>query len=461
MSRLAPVSLVGAVIGALLLLWLPPEAFEAIVPVLIAIALALVVFGPALNRWAATQHAESLSPGRWVALVLGILLAGMYGGYFGAAQGVLLIGIMSVLLPLGLQQVNGVKNVLGLIVNLVAALVFLVVQPAQINWAVVGLIAAGSLVGGVVGARVGARDAPVAAAHGHRRDRRRGDRRAAGAVSGAAVSVPTLPPGVTWVESAEDPRVADYLHLTDVALRRLLEPERGLFLAESAKVIDRALAAGHRMRSLLLTPRWVNDLSDLVGRAVTGGIPVYVASPDVVREMTGFHLHRGAIAALHRPVLPTVAEVLAGARRVVVLEDIVDHTNVGAVFRSVAALGVDAVLVTPRCADPLYRRSVRVSMGTVFQVPWTRLERWPAEMADLQGAGWTVAALALSPEAVSLETLAAAPPERLALVLGAEGDGLSERTVALADLSVRIPMSGGVDSLNVAAASAVAMWALR
>lgn len=154
-SRLAPVSLVGAVIGALLLLWLPPEAFEAIVPVLIAIALALVVFGPALNRWAATQHAESLSPGRWVALVLGILLAGMYGGYFGAAQGVLLIGIMSVLLPLGLQQVNGVKNVLGLIVNLVAALVFLVVQPAQINWAVVGLIAAGSLVGGVVGARAG------------------------------------------------------------------------------------------------------------------------------------------------------------------------------------------------------------------------------------------------------------------------------------------------------------------
>lgn len=271
----------------------------------------------------------------------------------------------------------------------------------------------------------------------------------------------SLPEGVTWVDRPDDERVRDYLHLTDVALRRVLEPAEGLYLAESAKVIGRALDAGHRMRSLLLTPRWVEDLGELVGRAVAEGAPVLVAAPAVVREMTGFHLHRGAIAAMHRPVLPAPSQVLAGARRVVVLEDIVDHTNVGAVFRSAAALGVDAVLVTPRCADPLYRRAVRVSMGTVFQVPWTRLERWPEDLTLLQEAGLTVAAMALAEDSVALDALEADPPERLALVLGTEGDGLSPRTVADADLVVRIPMGGGVDSLNVAAASAVAFWAVR
>ncbi|HSP59429.1 MAG TPA: RNA methyltransferase [Ornithinimicrobium sp.] len=272
---------------------------------------------------------------------------------------------------------------------------------------------------------------------------------------------PPLPPGATWIERPDDPRVRDYLHLTDVALRRVLEPAEGLYLAESDKVIGRALDAGHRMRSLLLTPRWVQDLAHLVGPATADGTPVYVASPAVVQEMTGFHLHRGAIAAMHRPQLPALEEVLAGARRVAVLEDVVDHTNVGAAFRSAAALGVDAVLVTPRCADPLYRRSVRVSMGTVFQVPWTRVEPWPGGVATLQEAGFTVAALALADTAVTLDQLAADPPERLALVLGTEGDGLSGRTVEAADVVVRIPMGGGVDSLNVAAASAVAFWALR
>ncbi|MGC5585694.1 TrmH family RNA methyltransferase [Ornithinimicrobium sp. W1665] len=272
---------------------------------------------------------------------------------------------------------------------------------------------------------------------------------------------PDLPEGVTWIERPDDPRVRDYLHLTDVALRRVLEPAEGLYLAESDKVIGRALAAGHRMRSLLLTPRWVEDLAHLVAPAVTAGTPVHVASPAVVQEMTGFHLHRGAIAAMHRPRLPSLDEVLVGAGSVAVLEDVVDHTNVGAVFRSAAALGVDAVLVTPRCADPLYRRSVRVSMGTVFQVPWTRVEPWPGGVATLQGAGFTVAALALTDDAVTLDRLAADAPERLALVLGTEGDGLSRRTVEDADVVVRIPMGGGVDSLNVAAASAVAFWALR
>ncbi|WP_152186677.1 TrmH family RNA methyltransferase [Segeticoccus rhizosphaerae] len=265
---------------------------------------------------------------------------------------------------------------------------------------------------------------------------------------------------VTPIEDPQDPRIQDYVGLTDVALRRRLEPERGLYLAESEKVIRRALAAGHRPRSYLMARRWLTDLGDLVQQAERDGIPVYVGERDVIEAMTGFHLHRGALASMQRPQPPNPVELLQDARRVMVLEDIVDHTNVGAVFRSAAALGVDAVLVTPRCADPLYRRSVRVSMGTVFQVPWTRIDPWPAGVNLLRDNGFVVAALALADGAVSLDDLAADPPDRLALVLGTEGDGLSARTLDSADVVVQIPMSGGVDSLNVAAASAVAMWAL-
>lgn len=268
-------------------------------------------------------------------------------------------------------------------------------------------------------------------------------------------------PGTITIEDPNDERVGDFLHLTDVHLRRRLEPERGLYLAESEKVIRRALAAGHRPRSFLMARKWLDDLADLVERALAEGVPVYVAGEDVIREMTGFHLHRGALASMQRPELPALEDVLRDARRVVVLEDVVDHTNVGAVFRSAAALGVDAVLVTPRCADPLYRRSIRVSMGTVFQVPWTRTGTWPGGVDALREAGFTVAAFALDDDSVSLDELAADPPERLALVMGTEGDGLGHRTVAAADVVVRIPMAGDVDSLNVAAASAVAMWALR
>jgi tRNA G18 (ribose-2'-O)-methylase SpoU len=263
------------------------------------------------------------------------------------------------------------------------------------------------------------------------------------------------------ISDPADPRVSDYTSLTDVALRRVREPEQGLYLAESEKVIRRALAAGHRPRSYLMAPRWLVDLADVVADADRDGVPVYVGEPAVLEALTGFHLHRGAIAAMHRPELPAVEDVVRGARRVAVLEDVVDHTNVGAMFRSAAALGVDAVLVTPRCADPLYRRSVRVSMGTVFQVPWTRLPQWPQDVRTLQRHGFTVVALALAEGAVPLDELAAAPPQRLALVLGTEGHGLSEATVAASDVVVRIPMRGGVDSLNVAAASAVACWALR
>jgi tRNA G18 (ribose-2'-O)-methylase SpoU len=268
-----------------------------------------------------------------------------------------------------------------------------------------------------------------------------------------------------------DERVRDYFALTDVALRTKVEPERGLYLAESEKVIRRALAAGHRPRSFLMAERWLTDLADLVERVESEGVPVFVAQAKVIESMTGFHLHRGALASMHRPPLiaPTVLlqnallhnDFQQKASRVVILEDIVDHTNVGAVFRSAAALGVDAVLISPRCADPLYRRAVRVSMGTVFQVPWTRIDPWPGGLKVLRDNGFTVAAFALTDDATSLDDLASDQPERLALIFGTEGDGLSRRAVEGADLVVKIPMAGGVDSLNVAAASAVALWALR
>ncbi|MFN8076509.1 MAG: RNA methyltransferase [Kineosporiaceae bacterium] len=269
--------------------------------------------------------------------------------------------------------------------------------------------------------------------------------------------------GTTWlpVTEADDPRLTDYVGLTDVALRRRIEPAGGLYVAESDKVIRRALDAGHRPRSLLLSQKWLEPMAQLVADVGACGAPVFVGSEELLREITGFHVHRGALASMQRPVLPDVADVLRDARRVLVLEDVVDHTNVGAVIRSAAALAMDAVLVSPRCADPLYRRSVRVSMGTVFQVPWTRLDEWPAGAQRLHDAGFVIAALALTADAVSLDELAADPPERLALVLGTEGDGLSPHALQAADLTVRIPMAGGVDSLNVAAAAAVAAWALR
>jgi tRNA G18 (ribose-2'-O)-methylase SpoU len=270
------------------------------------------------------------------------------------------------------------------------------------------------------------------------------------------------------VTDSDDPRLTDYVGLTDVALRLRVEAANGLYIAESSTVVARALRAGHRPRSVLIAPRWLPELesvlADLPG---DDAVPVYLADEPVLEAITGFHVHRGALAAMHRPALRPVADVLAGARdgagarRVAVLEDVVDHTNVGAAFRSAAALGVDAVLVTPRCADPLYRRSVRVSMGTVFQVPWTRIDPWPEGVATLRDAGFVTASLALSDDAITLDELVADPPERLALVLGAEGHGLKPATVAAGDLTVRIPMAGGVDSLNVAAAAAVAFWATR
>lgn len=261
------------------------------------------------------------------------------------------------------------------------------------------------------------------------------------------------------IDDLEADGLADYSRLTDVALRRVSEPAGGLYIAESTKVITRALAAGHRPRSVLLQEQWLPDIEPLL--EPYPDVPVFVGSADVLERLTGYHLHRGALAAMHRPELPDPADLLRDARRVVVLEDIVDHTNVGAIFRAVAGLGADAVLVTPRCADPLYRRSVRVSMGTVLQVPWTRLPEWDDAVPLLHDAGFDIAALALADDAVTLDDYAAAPPERVAMVFGAEGDGLSRRALAAADTVVTIPMLHGVDSLNVASASAVALWALR
>ena len=259
------------------------------------------------------------------------------------------------------------------------------------------------------------------------------------------------------VRDAASDSVADYARLTDMALRSAHEPEHGLYIAESAKVIRRAIAAGHRPRSVLMEEKWLPGLEPALAPL---DVPVHLADADQLEAITGYRVHRGALAAFERPDLPDPADLLAGARRVVVLEDIVDHTNVGAIFRSVAALGADAVLVSPRCADPLYRRSVRVSMGTVFQVPWTRLPEWHEARRMLRGAGFEVAALALADDAISLRELAAAPPERLALVFGAEGDGLSTHALEAADRVVTIPMRHGVDSLNVAAAAAVVLYAL-
>lgn len=281
------------------------------------------------------------------------------------------------------------------------------------------------------------------------------------------------------LDSIDDERVAAYVNLTEIQLRNRLEPRKGLFIAESPKVIDRSLAAGREPISLLVEESWIDGMSgmfDVIEKRWGDGIPVYVASPEQLKRLTGYRLHRGALAAMKRWSLPSVEEVCRGARRVAVMENIVDHTNVGALMRSAAALDVDAVLVTPSCGDPLYRRAARVSMGTVFQVPWTRIggddkHYWPfTGMRELHGLGFTTVAMALEDDSISLAELVrrlnnaeteSDHIDKLALIFGTEGDGLSHHTISRADLTVKIPMSHGVDSLNVAASSAVAFYATR
>lgn len=274
------------------------------------------------------------------------------------------------------------------------------------------------------------------------------------------------------LDSLDDSRLEDYTQLNDVKLRKHLEVARGLYMAESTKVIMRAICEGHIPRSFLTVEKWLCDLEPWIERATGspngGDTPVFIATEEMLRDIVGYNMHRGSMAAMQRPPLADPIELLQslrggeGARRVVVLEGLVDHTNVGAIFRSSAALGVDAVLVTEDCADPFYRRSVRVSMGTVFQVPWTRISSFDV----LREAGYITAALALTADSMPLDEFSElesvkATDSKIAIILGTEGDGLKKKTIAKADYSVIIPMAGNVDSLNVAAASAVACWQLR
>jgi tRNA G18 (ribose-2'-O)-methylase SpoU len=259
------------------------------------------------------------------------------------------------------------------------------------------------------------------------------------------------------ITAADDERLSDYRGLTDVALRTKFEPPHGLFIAESELVIRRALEAGYRPRSMVMAPEWLERMAPLVA-AVSA--PVYAASYDVLRELTGFNVHRGALASFHRKSLPSVGAVLSAARRAVVLEDMVSHTNLGAIFRCAAALGMDAVVLSPSSADPLYRRSVRVSMGAVFSLPYARAETWPEVLDDVAAAGFTRVALTPVADAVAIEDVAGCGHARLALLLGSEGPGLTAGALKRSDVRARIPMSAGVDSLNVAAAAAVTFYVL-
>ena len=260
------------------------------------------------------------------------------------------------------------------------------------------------------------------------------------------------------------PELDVFVRLTGAQLRNRLEPQKGIFIAESPTVIQVALDAGCEPVALLTDERLINGaVSGIIERMPD--VPVYTASRELLAELTGFELTRGALCAMRRPALPTVEEICAAARRVAVLEEVADSTNIGALFRSAAALNIDAVLITPTCCDPLCRRAVRVSMGTVFLVPWTRIgetkDDWPeGGLARLKKMGFKTAAMALSDKSVSIDDEALMAEERLAIVLGTEGDGLSQKTIADCDYTVKIPMSHGVDSLNVAAAGAVAFWQL-
>jgi tRNA G18 (ribose-2'-O)-methylase SpoU len=259
---------------------------------------------------------------------------------------------------------------------------------------------------------------------------------------------------LTEVTDAADPRLADYRDLRDVQLRTHLEAEHGLFLAEGEKVVRRAVEAGFRPRSFLMAPRWLDGLTDVLA---SSDAPCYVVSEALAEQVTGFHVHRGALASLERRAPRSLEEVLGPARTVLVLEDVVDHTNVGAVFRCGAAFGFDAVLLAPRCADPLYRRSVKVAMGAVFSTPWTRLPDWYDALPGLSARGFTTVALTLAADAEPIED-AVAGLDRVALVLGSEGHGLSPRWERAADRRAVIAMREGIDSLNVAAAAAVACY---
>ena len=271
-------------------------------------------------------------------------------------------------------------------------------------------------------------------------------------------------PNIIEITDFAAPELDIYARLSEAQLLNRHEPEKGLFIAESPKVVERALDAGCVPVSLLLEKKHIEgEAREVIARC--GDIPIYTAEFDVLTQLTGFQLTRGVLCAMLRPKLPTVEEVCRDARRIAILENVMNPTNIGAIFRSAAALNMDAILLTPACSNPLYRRAIRVSMGTVFQIPWTFLNddslAWPHQgMNLLQNLGFKTAAMALSDQSVSIDDPQLMAEEKLAIILGTEGDGLAASTIADCDYTVRIPMSHGVDSLNVAAASAVAFWQL-
>lgn len=262
---------------------------------------------------------------------------------------------------------------------------------------------------------------------------------------------------IVEVCDAHDPQLRDYVDLRDVHLRKLLETERGIFLAEGEKVIRRALESGNSPRSFLMSPRWLDTLGDLLEKT---DVPCFVLADAAIETLTGFHVHRGALAALDRPILPTAVDVLSGARRVVILEDLADHTNVGSAFRAAAAMGFDAVLLSPRCADPLYRRAIKVSMGSVFWLPYARIDDWYGAPGLLKAAGFTTFAMTLSDDSIDIRDI---PRDvaKAALIVGSEGHGLTAHWAKDSDYRVKIPMAPQIDSLNVAASVAVACWELN
>ncbi|WP_430791797.1 TrmH family RNA methyltransferase [Actinoplanes sp. G11-F43] len=255
------------------------------------------------------------------------------------------------------------------------------------------------------------------------------------------------------ITSPDDPRIGDYRALTDVELRTRWEPPNGLFIAEGELVISRALRAGYRMRSALVDEKRVSQLTDIPDYA-----PLYTAAPELLESITGFHVHRGILASFHRHEIPEMSELLGRARCIAVLEGLNTHTNLGALFRSAAALGIDAVVLSPNCADPLYRRAVRVSMGEVFAIPYAKSEDWPATLRQIREAGFTLLALTPGEGAIPIGDLTPEQRKRPALLLGAEGPGLTRAAMAAADARVVIPMHNRVDSLNVATAGAIAFY---
>lgn len=265
-------------------------------------------------------------------------------------------------------------------------------------------------------------------------------------------------PHIIECTDLSDPRLHDFTNLTDVALRRVQEPAEGIYIAESLKVISRAIAVGHIPRAILCGREWLSQVETLTSGLDT--LPIFVGSSELLEHITGYHVHRGALAAMSRPAGLNVIDVVREANSLVILEGIMDHTNVGAIFRSVVALGADAVLITNDCADPLYRRSVRVSMGAALSVPWARMTSWTETRSILESSGFTIAALSLTPHAVPISETSLSSLHKVALVLGSEGNGLSEVALKHSDLEVYIPMRNGVDSLNVAAAAAVAMFSV-